>query len=173
MKLDARSARCTVFVYREGLLAAVGHDLKLAVTEFTVDVDWTKKTVQAQFDARSIKVQCAMVDGRERSGEPGEVDRRKIEGNIARDVLQADRYPTISFESTRVQSSTDGYSVEGRLSLHGTEKSIAFVAKVHDQRATVRIGLEQTDFGIRPFSAMMGALRIKPRVDIELDVPMT
>src|SRR5215472_1223869 len=115
MKLDARSARCTVFVYREGLLAAVGHDLKLAVKEFTIDVDWTKKTVEAQFDARSMQVQCAMVDGRERSGEPGEADRRKIEGNIARDVLQADRYPTISFESTRVESSPDGYSVEGRL----------------------------------------------------------
>jgi hypothetical protein len=173
MKLDPRSARCTVYVYREGLLAAVGHDLKLAVTQFTIDVDWPARTVRAQFDARSMQVQCAMVDGQERPGEPSDGDKRKIEGNIARDVLQADRYPTISFESDEVKSVPDGYSVEGRLSLHGTEKSIAFVATVHDQRATARIGLEQTDFGIRPFSAMLGALRIKAHVDVELDVPMT
>jgi polyisoprenoid-binding protein YceI len=129
--------------------------------------------VHAQFDPRSIQVQCAMVDGHERPGEPNEGDKRKIEGHIVRDVLLADRYPTISFDSTGVQALPDGYSVEGRLSLHGTQKTIAFVSKVREHRATARIGLEQSEFGIRPFSAMLGALRIKARVDVELDVPMT
>jgi polyisoprenoid-binding protein YceI len=173
MKLDPTSARCWVFVYREGLLSAVGHDLKLAVTSFTIDVDWAANTVRAQFDPASLRVQCAMVNGHERPGEPNNGDRRKIEGNTSDDVLQVSRYPSIAFESTSVQRTLDGYAVEGRLSLHGIERIIAFPVRVQDGRATARIGLEQPAFGIRPFSAMLGALRIKARVDVAIDVPVT
>ena len=36
---DQQSATCQVFTYKEGLLSAVGHDLKINVGRFTVDVD--------------------------------------------------------------------------------------------------------------------------------------
>jgi polyisoprenoid-binding protein YceI len=172
VRLDSTSVRCAVFVYREGLLSAVGHDLKLAATRFTIDVDWEAKTVRAQFDAASLRVECAVVDGQERPGEPGDADRRKIEGNIVDDILRVDRHPSITFESTHVREAPGGYSVEGRLSLHGTEKAIAFDVRVHDGRAIAQIGLDQPSFKIRPFSAMLGALRIKPRVDVVIDVPV-
>lgn len=173
MRLDANSARCFVFVYREGLLSAVGHDLKLAVTRFTIDVDWAAKKVHAEFDPASLKVECAMVEGRARPGEPNEGDRRKIESHIAADVLQVGRYPSIAFDSASVRESSAGYEVEGRLSLHGTEKAIAFTVQLQGGRAAARIGLEQPAFGIRPFSAMLGALRIKPHVEVAIDVPMS
>jgi polyisoprenoid-binding protein YceI len=172
VRLDSTSVRCAVFVYREGLLSAVGHDLKLTATRFTIDVDWEAKRVRAQFDAASLRVECAMVDGKERPGEPGDADRRKIEGNIVDDVLRVDRYPSITFESTGVREAPDGYSVEGRLSLHGTEKAVAFGVQVHEGRATARIALDQPSFKIRPFSAILGTLRIKPRVDVVIDAPV-
>src|SRR5437868_973818 len=112
MTLDANSARCFVFVYREGLLSAVGHDLKLAVTRFTIDVDWAAKKVHAQFDPASLKVEGAMVDGRERPREPNEGDRHKIESHIAEDVLEVDRHPSITFESASVREAPAGYVVE-------------------------------------------------------------
>lgn len=172
MAFDERSARCTVLTYREGALSALGHDLKLEVSRFSVDVDAAAGTVRGAFDARSLRVACAIVDGEERLDEPNDADRRKVEESIVRDVLQADRFPTITFESTAVRRTPDGHAVEGHLSLHGVEKAIAFVARSQDGRSVARIRLQQPDFAVRPFSAMLGVLRVKRYVDVEIDIPL-
>lgn len=46
-RLDASSADCFVFTYKEGLLSAVAHDLKLRVTRFTIDTEGD--AVRAEF----------------------------------------------------------------------------------------------------------------------------
>jgi hypothetical protein len=35
-----------------------------------------------------------------------------------------------------------------------------------------RARIDQRDFGITPFSAMMGTLKVQPHVDIEVRVPL-
>ena len=53
-RYDASSAKVLVFTFKEGLLSAAAHDLKLEVTKFTVDVEGT--SVRAEFDATSLRV---------------------------------------------------------------------------------------------------------------------
>jgi len=162
MTYDAESARCSVFVYREGLLASVGHDLTLEVRELSIDVDGEARTVRARFDARSLRVVGSVL---------GPPDQRTVEKHIRRDVLETDAHPLIDFTSSAVLPLHNGFAVEGRLVLHGTERPLTFTAETEEGRVVARVRLHQPDFGIRPFSAMLGALRIKPYVDIEIEVP--
>ena len=48
---DASSAECLVLTYKEGLLSAVAHDLRIRVTRFDVEASLSPPSVRARFDA--------------------------------------------------------------------------------------------------------------------------
>jgi hypothetical protein len=156
VRFDASTAECLVYTYREGLLAAVGHDLCLRVTRFVIDVGdaATGGPLIAEFDAGSLQT----------TGGINRLDARKIERNAARDVLDARRFPTIAFRSSRVERSGERARIDGALTLHGVTQELAFdaVGGAADWRAEVR--LDQRDFGIAPYRAMLGALRVRADV---------
>jgi hypothetical protein len=52
----------------------------------------------------------------------------------------------------------------------GTQR-VAFTAERQGDRAIARLTLNQPDFRIKPFRAMMGALRVKPEVLLEVSAP--
>ncbi|HEX9102272.1 MAG TPA: YceI family protein [Polyangia bacterium] len=163
MRADASTAECLVYTFREGLLSAVGHDLCLRVERFTVEVtgDPSAPAILGRFDAASLRV----------TGDVAPGDARKIEQHAADDVLAARRFPTIELRSTRVVRDGERARIEATLALHGTTRPLAFdaVADAGDWRAEVR--LDQRDFGIKPFSAMLGTLRVRPDLVVRIRVP--
>ena len=57
--------------------------------------------------------------------------------------------------------------------LHGKKKMIHTIAKsAVDQKHHIEFFLEQSDFGIRPYQAMFGALRVQDRVKLEVIVSL-
>lgn len=160
--LDARAVECRVSVFREGLLTSLGHDVDLRVTEFVVDIDEGGESVTADFVARSLRV-CDDAEG------VSAVDRRDIERNAAR-ALDVRRYPLIAFRSTRVLREGSEARIDGRLTLHGVTKDITVPANRDGQWWRADVSLDQRDFGITPFSAMFGALKIKPGVVVHIAV---
>jgi hypothetical protein len=172
LHFDQRSARCFVWTRREGALAAVGHDLKLEVGRFQVDADAMAGTIDARFFADSLKVVCAVVGGRDDPRAPSRGDRGTIEEHIVRDVLDAKAFPLVTFASTALIRAGEGFHVEGRLTLHGQTRLIAFDASARGDSLTARVRLHQPDFGIRPFRAMLGTLRVQADVEVEVSVPL-
>ena len=159
------TATCEVFTFREGVLAAVGHDLKLCVQTFDVRAD--AASVRARFDASSLRVVAAMRGGKEDPAGLSERDRRDIERSCARDVLEAQKFPEIAFTSTQILPD----AVRGTLSLHGRELSGEFAVKRVADRAVAEVELDVRRFGIRPFTAMLGALRVSPLVRVVVTTP--
>ena len=159
------TATCEVFTHREGLLAAVGHDLKLRVDRFEIDAD--RARVSARFDATSLRVVAAMRGGKEDPGALSEIDRREIERNVAREVLEAHRFPEIWFVSSEVLPS----KIRGTLTLHGREQTGEFPFEEISGRCVARIDLDIRRFGIRPYAAMLGALRVAPIVHVVVSTP--
>jgi YceI-like protein len=162
---------CFVYVYREGALSAVGHDLKLRVTDFRIEVG-EEPAVRAELRADSLRVVGVLRGGAVDDREPGERDRREIEENIRRDVLESERYPVITFRSLSVARNGDGARVTGRLDLHGVVRDIELPVRWESGRAVARVRVHQPDFGIKPFRALLGALRVKPDVLVEAIVPI-
>jgi polyisoprenoid-binding protein YceI len=159
-RFDANSASCTVFTFREGLLSAVGHDLTLAVTRFAIDIA-DDDAIHARFEAASLRVQGAISDG----------DRRTIERQATNDVLAAQRFPAIHFRSTRVVRQGAQAHIDGELTLHGQTRALSCAASDDGTQWTAEVTLDQRDYGIKPFSAMLGALRVRADVRVRVSLP--
>ena len=61
--------------------------------------------------------------------------------------------------------------MRGTLSLHGQELSGEFAVKRSEGRAVAEVELDVRRFGIRPFTAMLGALRVSPMVRVVVTTP--
>ena len=168
--IDAGNAECLVFTEKEGLLAAAAHDLKLRVERFRIRVG-AGTTVEGDFDPASLRVVCARRAGRDVPGLLSPRDRAEIEANIAAKVLQARTHPSIRFRSTSVTAVAGGFRIEGLLALHGRERPVVAHARKVGDRALAECSIFQPDFGIQPFSAMLGTLKVKPRVTVQLRGP--
>ncbi len=166
---DATTARCSVFAHKEGLLSAVGHDVRLEVRKFSVEVEADR--VVATFDARSLKAVCATKQGVDAPGTLSPKDLATIDGYVQNDILETRRHAEIRFESSRVELDRGEGEVEGALTLHGRTREITATVHTDGGRTVARVRLSQPDFGIAPFKAMLGALRIQPHLDVELSIP--
>jgi polyisoprenoid-binding protein YceI len=158
-----------VYAKREGLAARVGHDLTLEPTRWSAEVsldpdDITRSTVTATVDGHSLEV----VEGRGGATPLSDKDRADIKKNIAQKVLTSGE---ISFRSTGIEAAGDGkLTVNGELTIAGTTRPIRLDVTQSGDRVSGRLTMRQTDFGIKPFSAMLGALKVSDGVDIEVDV---
>lgn len=161
-RYDSTNADCFIYTWKEGALSAVAHDLKLRVTRFQVDTDFASSVVAA-FDPTSLEVLCAVRDGVDAPEILSARDRATIEEHILNDVLEPARYPQIRLVSTSVAPIAAGLRVTATLNLHGVARALSFD---WGPSKRVQIQIDQRDFGIKPFRAMLGALRVKPEVGI-------
>jgi hypothetical protein len=153
----------TVRTGRTGAVAKAGHDLLLEVTTWdgTLTVG-DETTVALNADATSLEVRegtggmKALDDG----------DRANIEQTIDDEVLM--REP-IAFRSTRVSELANGLSVEGQLTIRGRTASVAFDVTVAEGRLHAEAPVKQTDFGMKPYSALFGALKVADEVKVAID----
>ena len=160
MRHDASTVEVLVYTYREGLLSAVGHDLCLRVSRLTVDVG-ADDSIVAEFDAASLRAHGVSPD-----------DARKIEKNAADDVLAARRFPSITFRSTKVtRDGAERARIEGTLTLHGVARPLAFDAVADGASWQAEVRLDVRDFGIKPYSALFGTLRVRADVRVVVRVP--
>jgi polyisoprenoid-binding protein YceI len=175
-QFSADTAECTVFTYKEGLLSPIAHDLKIAVTRFTVTVTPDGDSafaLQAEFDASSPRVRTAMRDGLEAPQLLSESDRRKIEHNIVSEVLAAASYPKIGFTGLvrRGEEAHAPLPIVGKLTLHGRTRELVTSARQVADRFVAEVTLHQPDYGIKPYSALLGTLRIRPDLTVRLALP--
>ncbi len=162
---------CLVFTFKEGLLSPLAHDLKIRVTAYQVRVAEDRSAVEATFDPASLRVVSPMKDGREAQGVLGDVYKPQIDKNIQADVLETKKHGEIRFVSRSVAPEGEGYRVEGELTLHGRTRPLTAQARREGAWLTVEARLHQPDWGIKPYSAMLGTLRIQPDVVVRLSVP--
>ncbi len=170
-RYDQASGSCHVYTFKEGLLSAVAHDLKIRVDRWAITVSDDGGTVEATFDPTSLTVECAMKDQREAAGALAERDKRKIADNIRKDVLKSKRHNEIRFSATQVDAAGDGYELSGALTLAGKTRDIRASVRREGDELTTTVRLHQPDFGIKPFSAMLGTLKIQPQVEVRIRVP--
>ncbi len=172
--LGPEQGAVTVRTGREGAAALMGHDLTLVVTRWraTVKVDATdpaRSTVRATIDAASLVV----VDAR--GGPVGITDaqRAEIEANIRTKVLRSDQHPAITFRSTAVSREGKGWSITGNLAIGRRTRPVMLrlrVARSKAPRITATTSIVQTEYGIEPYTALLGALRVKDVVEVAAEV---
>jgi polyisoprenoid-binding protein YceI len=149
---------------RSGAAAKAGHDLVMEVTswEATLDVG-DSPSLQLSADPSSLKV----IEG---SGGMQALDddaKADILKSIDKDVLKR---KAIQFRSTSVEQRDGGLTVKGDLELVGTSTPVQFDVSVRDDGAlSGSAKVKQTKWGMKPYSALFGALKVNDDVEVVVD----
>ena len=153
--------------------AKLAHDLILAPSQWsgTLNVDADNPAASSatlSIDARSIEILEAVGGMKSLSDK----DRRDIGKNIDDKVLETGKHPTLTFESTSVSGSAPNFNAAGNMTIKGTTRPVNVNLAVNGSQVTAKTSVSQKDFGIKPFSAMMGAIKLRDDVDFELTVDL-
>jgi polyisoprenoid-binding protein YceI len=164
------SGTCHVHTYREGVAQKVGHDLIIGVGQWraTVEIgeDGTPKSISLEADPRSLRV----LEGHRGVKPLTESDCAEIRSNIDEKIL---RGQPIKFSSSAVELSDGRLVARGELAMAGTTKPASFELGLDERgRVAGTLPVPQSEWGIKPYRAFMGALRVRDTVDVVLDVEL-
>jgi polyisoprenoid-binding protein YceI len=155
---------------RTGVGSTIGHDLTIEVTDWSVEMDVPEAGPADATATARVKLGSLVVLAGRGAPSLSDRDRGEIENN-ARRTLAVDRYPTATFESTRVVAGNDSATISGTLALHGVAAPIDVdVREVAPDRYRATTVVTQSAYGIKPYSAFLGALRVRDEVEVEIEV---
>ena len=162
-KFGPDNASLYVETGRSGAAAKAGHDLIIDVGswEATLEVgDSSSLTLNA--DPTSLTV---------REGKGGmqalkDDDKEDIRKTIDKDVL---KQKSISFQSTSVEQAGDGLKVSGDLEMAGKTKPLTFELTENGGTLSGSADIKQSDWGIKPYSALFGALKVNDEVKVVVE----
>jgi polyisoprenoid-binding protein YceI len=166
--LGPADATLTVRTRKAGAASKAGHNLRIEVTSWKATLDVAEDPAQTAMaltaDARSLRVREGTGGVHALDGD----DMKNIEQTIDDEVLEGS---AIEFRSRRVEPGPNGaLSVEGDLDLAGASRPVAFALTTGDDgRVSGSARIKQTDWGIKPYSALFGTLKVVDEVDVEID----
>lgn len=156
----------------EGRAAKAGHNLTIRMA------DWSGTASFDGDEPSSLSFRTALSSLEVVSGEGGvkalsDKDKRTIKDS-ALESLSAKRHPEITFESSKVSPRSGGYDVDGELSIAGVTQPCTLDLSVQrtggNASVDASVPVLQTAFGVKPYSAMMGGLKVKDQVEVRLSL---
>ncbi|MGH9131340.1 MAG: YceI family protein [Acidimicrobiales bacterium] len=173
-KIGPEDGRLVMLTTRKGAAAAMGHDLTIEAKSWsgTVVVDTddpSNSSVSISIDTSSLFV----ASGKGGAKALSDGDKAKIKASMD-DVLKTRTNSTMTFESSSVSANgTDSAKVDGTLTVVGKSGPASVNVTIDDSgRAKAKATITQSNFGIKPFSAMMGALKLADDVGLEVDAAL-
>jgi len=163
-KFGHDNASLTVRTARQGAAAKAGHDLLIEVGAWdaTLDLDG-QPALTLNADSRSLLV----LEGTGGIKALTDDDRADIAKTINEEVLKG---CAIEFRSSEVQRTPGGLAVRGELTLRGKRSPATFELAIGDDgHLTGSTTVTQTQFGMKPYRALFGALKLADEVQVAID----
>lgn len=174
-RIDAGQSRFTVQGVAEGMLSMFGHNPVIAICGFGGDV----RCVPGTLESASL-LMLVQADSLAVVNKVSDKDKREMERGMREDVLEVARYPEVVFMSTKISADRTaeghyGVRIDGNLSLHGVTRDhqINLQVTVNGSgllRAQGEFMLRQTDYHIKPVSAVGGTLKMKDELKFSFDI---
>jgi polyisoprenoid-binding protein YceI len=174
-RLGPDAGQITLRTGRDGLAAGAGHDLTIEAPrwsgELELAADQSPVSLAVQVDVGALVVR----DGTGGIKPLTDRDKREI-AVTARKVLSADRHPELTFTATSFDADPDGTggTITGTLSLAGQSRPQRLqVTQTEPGHYRATTTVRQTDFGIKPYSGFLGALKVADAVDVAVELDLT
>jgi polyisoprenoid-binding protein YceI len=174
-RIGPDAGRVVIKTTRAGLAARAGHDLTIEVTRWSAQVQvpaeedggLTAATVSAELDLGSLEVR----EGKGGAKPLTDGDRREIKKQIG-GILGGG---SASFTSSRIiVSGASGGAIEGTATLNGKSQPVRLqVTSPGEGRYRGGGTLNQTAFGIKPYTGFFGALKLKDEVVVEFEADLS
>jgi hypothetical protein len=166
--LGPGSGTLSVRTKKGGAASMAGHNLLIEVTDWSATLEVGEQTaIELSANPGSLRV----LEGSGGVQSLGDDDKAGITQTIDEEVLK--RAPIV-FRSTSVEPGGDGkLAVSGELELGGARHPIAFALSLgSDGHLTGAATLKQSDWGIKPYSALFGTLKVLDEVQVEIDAEL-
>jgi hypothetical protein len=161
--LGPRDGTLTVRTGKGGAAAKAGHNLLIEVTRWKATLDVGETISMAlEADARSLRV----FEGSAGMTVLSEEEKEGIAQTIDEEVLKG---TPIVFRSTGVDVSGSRLEVRGELELMRFRHPIEFALNVSGGRLRGSAMVTQTDWKLKPFSALFGTLKVADVVEVQID----
>lgn len=168
----------TVRVYRDGPLAHLGHNHVISSTGVAGQVV-LREPLEASSFSLSLPLDSLVVDDPARRSEAGadfpdnltESDREGTRRNLfGPALLDAARFPVLHLDSEGIERSAGGYLARVRVDAAGIRRVVRFPVTIRRDgsglSASGSVVLTHADLGLVPFSAALGALRVREDLEI-------
>ena len=162
-----------IHVGKSGVFGFAGHEHEVVAPSVRGTVladpdDLARSSVTLSFDAAELKVTG--------EGEPAKDVPKVQEAMTGPTVLDAARFPSITFQSRSVagkavSAGVYDLQVTGDLTLHGMTRSLTLPLRVEvaadKLTATGKTVLRHSDFGMKPVSAGGGTAKVKNEIGVD------
>jgi polyisoprenoid-binding protein YceI len=99
-------------------------------------------------------------------------DQRQILETIRKEILHSEQHPRVELEAEIEQRSPTSFSLRGTLRLRGRERPVAMEAVRNGDLIQTSFELTPSEFGIPPYKALAGAIKLQDRVRVSIDVTL-
>lgn len=177
--LDPAGSSVLIHIFRAGAAARLGHNHVISAPKFEGYVSMpSAQAADARFDL-SVAWSDLLIDepllrsetGDNFSGERSADDIAGTRRNMLGDRgVQADRFPLVRFHSVAIEGDWPVLIAQVEVTLHGVTRTQPLLLRVERGGAQLKVSgsmtLRQSDFGISPFSALGGLMKVQDVVAI-------
>jgi polyisoprenoid-binding protein YceI len=165
----APDSRFDVVTGKAGFFGAFGHAHRIRATEFEGSIVYDPdnpfgSSIEIVLQTASLVVVPEGAD---------EKDAPKVERAMRESVLPPSQFPTIEFKSRIVAAIDDGVQVVGDLTIAERARPVAVDVTIAQRgdtlTATGTFSVKQTDFGIKPYSAAGGTIKVADEVTFDFE----
>jgi len=178
-QVDAESSDIRLLIHRAGAFSWLGHSHVISVGEIDGTIYVHPNLEQSRFEL-VIPVQGLVVDdpllrreeGDEFSTELSKQDVDRTRSNmLGKRVLNAEQYPIVKLAGTGYRDDKLEFVLELSIELLGSvvELQVPSTLRLDGDvlEVTGALRLSHSDLGMRPFTAMLGALRVADVIDFK------
>jgi polyisoprenoid-binding protein YceI len=166
--LDASDGELLVRTGVTGRAAKLGHRLTIAMKRWTATVRWVgDEPVSAELVVEVNSFEVLRGEGGVKGLSAAE--KTLVRSNALRS-LDAARFPEIRFTAETIDKTDGGYRLTGTLELHGKTQDREIELCTDDLgdawRMSGHAAVRQSDFGVKPYSLLMGSVKVADEVTV-------
>jgi len=179
-RIDYAKSELVVRVFKAGPASALAHDHVVRAARWEGTLDVNRDPIALAADLR-VEVAALDVDDpalRARyqlDGVLSDADRAEVRANmLGEGQLDAGRHPEIRFRAAEIDRAGADFRLAGEFTLHGRSKRVVLPISVTEsaEELTARgsLRVKQSDFGIVPHSAFLGAVRNQDEIELVVTI---
>jgi polyisoprenoid-binding protein YceI len=181
-QVDSAASEVHILVYRGGAMARLGHNHVVSSKEVSgtllLNNDLARSSLELTLPVTTLTVddpQARKTEGADFTAEVPQEAREGTRRNMQRpELLDGEHYPTIKLQSVAFAGSRSNPSLIMRTTIKGVARDVVVLATVKEEGRRIsaegEFTIQQTDFGIAPFSAALGALQVQDRLRIRFSL---
>lgn len=172
--IDSKNSTFTVRAFATGLLSAFAHSPTIAIRDFEGEISFNSEAVEQSSMRLVIRSTSLTV-----TDDVPKKDRAEIDRAMHEEVLESELFPEIVYESSSLSASKIGEgqywgTMNGKLLLRGFQRgqpvAVRIAVNADVLRATGDFTVRQSEYEIRPVSAVGGTIKLKDELKFSFDI---